>query len=105
MGLVARDVTDEFNTGVTWDVGASIVLPSGLLLGADLVDATVEIDSLVRIGAEYPLQQSPVIVRAGLNDGDPTVGAGYVFDGFEVAAAWADYDWDDEFVVSVLGSF
>ncbi len=105
IGLVARDITDEFGSGPTFDVGASVQLPTGLVLAADLVDVSDEVNSVLNLGAEWPLPLSPVVVRAGLADGDFTAGAGYRFGNWEIGAAWADFDWGDETVVSATGCF
>jgi len=105
LGLVARDVTDEFGTGPTFDVGAAVELPTGLRIGADLVDATDEVNTVVNLGAEWPLPLSPIVVRAGLADGDFTAGAGYRISNWEIGAAWADFEGGDETVVSATGCF
>ncbi len=106
VGLLARDITDEFDNGVMFDVGAAVEMPTGLLVAADLNDVTDEVDTTFNIGAEWPIPMTDFTVRAGLADGDLTVGAGYtVLGSWELSAAWADYDWDEETVVSVTGVF
>ncbi len=105
VGVVARDVTDEFGSGPTWDLGVSVELPTALLIGADLVDVTDETNSVLNVGAEWPIPLSPVVVRAGLADGDFTAGAGYRIGNWEIGAAWADFEFGDEAVVGATGCF
>lgn len=105
VGLVARDVTDEWGNGPTFDLGASVDLPAGLLVAADLVDLTDEVDSRVNLGAQWAIPLTSVLVRAGLADGDLTAGVGYRVSGFELSAGWADFAGGDEFQVSATGCF
>jgi len=86
-GLVVRDITDEMQT--TIDVGASVQLPGGILLAADLADLTDEIDSALRIGASMRFGLSNEWQAGiGLDDGDLTVGAMY-----NSTAGWAGGSW------------
>lgn len=105
IGLVARDVTDEWGNGPTFDLGASVDLPGGLLVAADLVDLTDEVDSRVNLGAQWNLPLTSLILRAGSADGDLTAGVGYRIGGLEISGAWADFDGGDEFQVSATGCF
>jgi len=105
VGLVARDVTDEWGNGPTFDLGASVDLPAGLLVAADLVDLTDEVDSHLNLGAQWAVPLTSVLVRAGLADGDLTAGLGYRVSGLEFSAGWADFEGGDEFQVSATGCF
>ncbi len=93
VGLVARDVTDQFQS--TFDLGASVDLPAGVLVAADIVDITDEADTQFNIGAEWkPPLLSAVVVRGGLADGDVTLGAGYDLGMIQVSLSWQDLDAD-----------
>ncbi len=105
VGLVANDVTDEFGGGVVFDFGASVELPNGLLIAADVNDITEEFDTTLNVGAEYPVPDSGAVLRAGLADEDFTAGAGYRWQNWEVGAAWLDLPGDDRAVVSFIGCF
>lgn len=104
VGAVVRDITDELG-GPIVDVGASVDLPAGLLVAADLVDLTDEFETQFNVGAQWAVPMTAFLVRAGLNDGDLTAGIGYRISNFEVSGAWADFDAGDEFQVSATGSF
>ncbi len=105
VGLLARDLADELGNGITFDVGASVRLPPGLLLAADINDIADESDTSLNIGAEWPLPMTPFTVRAGLVDDEFTAGAGYTVGNWEVNAAWVDAAGDGEAVVGVTGCF
>ncbi len=105
VGVVARDVTEEFGAGMTFDVGASVELPTDLLIAADIVDVTDEVNSVVNLGAQWPVPLTALTVRAGLADGDFTLGAGYTVMNWEISAAYGDFDWGAETVVSIVGCF
>lgn len=92
LGAVVNDVTDELPGDVTVDVGASVLLPEGLLLAVDVNDVADEVDTTVNVGAEYQLPRSGVVLRAGAADGDFTFGAGYRWDQWELSGGWADLD-------------
>lgn len=78
LGVVGRDMTSE--NQLTLDFGASLETPAGVLLAADLVDLTDEIDTTLNIGAEWrPPMQDSWVLRAGLADGEIAYGAGYSF--------------------------
>lgn len=105
VGLVARDVTEEFGAGTTFDVGASVELPTHLLIAADVIDVTDEVNSVINVGAQWPVPLTPLTVRAGLADGDFTLGAGYTLLNWEIGAAYADFDGGAETIVSIVGCF
>lgn len=105
-GLVVNDITDDFDIGgPLFDIGAAVELPTGLDIGATIFDVTDEMDSTLAIGAEWDLPLSPVVVRAGNNDGDFSFGAGYRWMNFEAAVSWADTEVDDSIMASVIGCF
>lgn len=104
LGAVVRDITDELD-GPTVDVGASIELPAGWLVAADLVDLTDEVDTRFNAGAQWRVPMTSWALRAGLADGDLTVGLGYRISNFELSGAWADFEGGDEFQVSATGCF
>ncbi len=93
VGLVARDITDQFQ--MTLDVGASVDLPAGVLVAADIVDITDEGETQFNIGAEWKV---PVLIgatlRGGLADGDVTLGAGYSLGMIQISVSWQDLDFD-----------
>jgi len=104
VGLVARDVTDQFQT--TFNVGASLDLPAGVLVAADIVDITDEAETQFNLGAEWKLPLlSAVTVRGGLADGDVTVGAGYSLGMVEVSLSWQNLDFDDLTSATVSAAF
>ena len=104
VGLVARDVTDQFQT--TFNVGASLDLPAGVLVAADIVDITDEAETQFNLGAEWKLPLlSAVTLRGGLADGDVTVGAGYSLGMVEVSLSWQNLDFDDLTSATVSAAF
>lgn len=103
VGAVVNDVTDELPGDVTVDLGASVLLPQGLLVALDVNDVADEIETTVNVGAEYALQGSGVLLRAGAVDGDLTAGGGYRWREWEAGLGWADLDGGDMVVLSVGG--
>lgn len=93
VGLVATDVGEEYGD-MYWRLGGSVQMPNLLTLAVDVYDVTGEYDGHVNVGVEYPLpvDSTVVPVRAGLLDGDVTVGAGYRVDGWEAAVSYQDLD-------------
>jgi len=65
VGAVARDITEEMAFSSWYDIGGSIMMPNGLIVGVDVLDVTEEVDSTVNVGAELPLQGTAFLVRAG----------------------------------------
>ncbi|MGD9497440.1 MAG: hypothetical protein AB7Y46_14160 [Armatimonadota bacterium] len=104
-GLLLNDVTDEAPGDITIDLGASVQLPVGVLVAADLVDITDEFDTDLNVGAEWLVPMTDITVRAGFSDDDLTLGAGYTWMNWQVNGAWMDSDSDDEAVVGVVGCF
>ena len=104
-GVVARDVTDEMGSGTIFDIGASVKLPTGLLLAADITDVTDEVASAVNLGVECPIPLTGITLRGGLADGDLTIGAGYTIANWELTAGWLNLDSGEQAVVGVTGCF
>ncbi len=105
VGAVARDISDESGVGPWYDVGASVTMPSGLIVGVDLLDVTEEIDAVVNIGAEFPIPMTDFLVRAGAVDGDLTAGFGYRRDNWEFAASYQNLDAGDETAIGLSACF
>lgn len=105
VGLVVRDVTDESGAGTTVDVGASVRFDTGLLVSAEIEDASDEVDTRFNIGGEYSLPMSNITARAGAVDGDITAGLGYRWMAWEVGATWVDFDGDDMWIIGGSTSF
>jgi hypothetical protein len=102
-GLVARDVTDQMET--TFDVGASVKLPNGLLLAADIHDLTDEVDDRVNLGAEWQLPEAPEWkLGAGSSNGDLTYGASYDFGKWGLSVSRQHRDWDKVVAATLLRS-
>jgi hypothetical protein len=94
-GFAVRDLNAKYtwNTDKLYERGTSTVdrfpvtlvggvavqaLPGRLMLALD-VEKNNQQDGLIRVGGEFRPQRE-VSLRAGLNDGSPTFGAGYGFD-------------------------
>jgi hypothetical protein len=78
LGVVGRDMTSE--NQFTLDVGASVQTPAGVLVAADLVDLTDEVETTFNVGVEWrPPLYGDWVLRAGLADGEIAYGAGYNF--------------------------
>jgi len=107
IGLTAEDVTDEFNIGPFFNVGVAYpVAVSGnqrLLLAADLLDATDEINSIINVGVEFQPCANWAI-RGGLIDTDnATAGLGYDGGAWRLDVAWQESPsstMDDEIVAT-----
>ncbi len=95
IGLAVRDLNAKYtwNTDKLYDRGTSTVdrfpvtrvggvavqvLPGRLTIAVD-VEKNDRQDGVVRVGGEFRPHPG-VSLRAGLNDGSPTLGAGYAFD-------------------------
>jgi len=107
IGLTATDLTDETNVGPWFSIGASTMLAEGVLLSADMVDVTDEIDSYLNIGLECGLSDNSVL-RAGLSDGDITAGLGYDGGVWKLDVAWLESGTpvlDDEIIATFSCSF
>ncbi len=110
VGFTAEDVTDEFGEGPFFNVGIAYPLRvSGdqqLLLAADLLDATDEINSIINVGVEFQPCANWAI-RGGLIDTDnATAGLGYDAGAWQVDLAWQESpssSMDDE--IAVTGSY
>ena len=105
VGAVVRDLSDESGVGPWFDVGASVTMPTGLIVGLDVLDVTDEIGTVVNIGAEMPIPLTDLLVRAGAVDGDPTVGFGYRRDNWEFSASYRNLDAGDETAIGLTGCF
>lgn len=102
LGLVVRDVTDRTNNGPYFDFGVAWPVSDSLLVAADFVDATDEVDSMFNFGAEYVCgAANEWALRAGSADSDLTVGAGYKFgNNWRADFAWADTAVDSTWSIS-----
>lgn len=105
VGAVARDLSDESGVGPWYDVGASVTLPTGLIVGLDVLDVTEEIDAVVNLGAEFPIPMTDFLVRVGAIDGDPTAGFGYRRDNWEFSASYQNLDAGDETAIGLTACF
>ena len=86
------DVTDRFDTQI--NLGAAYYLPMDLTLALDVYD--VDDASVVNFGGEYAGPGlGEFIVRAGVADGDLTVGVGRDFGPVELSVGWIDAGGDD----------
>ena len=95
VGLTVEDVTDELNVGPFFNVGVAYpLMVSGdqqLLLAADLLDATDEINSIINVGMEFQ-PCANWAVRGGLIDTDyATAGLGYKGGAWQVDVAWQEW--------------
>ncbi|MEA3400853.1 MAG: hypothetical protein U9R79_06340 [Armatimonadota bacterium] len=105
-GALLRDLTDESGAGPMCDLGASVTLPSGLLVTGELQDVTDEVDTVFNVGAEWPMPMTAFTIRGGAADGDLTLGVGYRLTSWEIGAAWLDSDGgDDQWLIGAAGSF
>lgn len=105
-GALLRDLTDESGSGPMLDLGASVTLPSGLLITAELEDISDEIDTVFNVGAEWPMPMTAFTLRGGAADGDLTLGVGYMLTSWEVGLTWMDSDGgDDQWLIGAAGSF
>lgn len=101
--VVGRDVLD--NMQFTIDAGVSAA-NDGVLVAAELRDATDEVDSMFNIGAEWRPERLPrLTILGGLADGDATYGLGWDFDRWAVSLARQHLDYGTETAVSLAGSF
>jgi len=91
-GVVARDVSNEFGGGCTFDLGVAAPVMDKLSLAVDAIDVTSKVHSFINFGAEYKLgENNEWTARAGAWDGNLTLGAGYVLPAnWRLDAAWAD---------------
>lgn len=106
VGLVATDVSEEYGN-LYWRLGASVQTAESLTLAVDLFDVTDEFDSHVNVGAEYLLDMDGAVVpvRAGLLDGDLTLGLGYRMNTWELGLSFQDLDGWEEFALGATGWF
>lgn len=106
VGLVATDVSEEYGN-LYWRLGASVETSERLILAVDLFDVTDEFDSHVNVGAEYPLEVDGAVVplRAGLLDGDLTLGAGWRMSTWEFGVSFQDLDAWQEFALGATAWF
>lgn len=99
-GAVVRDVTDRMGTAL--DLGVSATWPSGVTVAVDYLDVTDR--SIFNFGAEYDWEV--FALRAGLADGDLTVGLGYSFsETVQVSLAYQDWGWTSAYFGGALISF
>lgn len=101
VGLVVQDLFDDSDNGPFFNFGIAWPVNDQLLLAADIVDLSDQIDSRFNVGAEYLFgTQHEWAARAGAVDGDLTLGAGYAFaNNWRIDAAWADTDVDSTWTV------
>ncbi len=104
IGLTAEDVSDEFNVGPFFNIGVAYpLMVSGnqqLLLAADLLDATDQLDSIINVGVEFQ-PCANWSIRGGLIDTDnTTAGLGYDSGSWQVDVAWQEQPGDDEIVAT-----
>lgn len=104
-GFLINDIAEESSPAPIYDFGVSVRTPDGLILALDVNDVSDEVDTWLNVGAEYPIPETDAILRAGLLDGDLTVGAGYRFGTWEVGVAYQDLDGGDETSLGVAGLF
>jgi hypothetical protein len=103
-GFVARDVADQMQ--YTFDVGASLQLPTGVLVAADIRDITDEVNTLFNVGAEWrPASLENWAFQAGSADGDLTYGAGYDFGTLALSVSRRHLTHDDVTAVTLVGEF
>jgi len=103
-GFVARDVADQMQ--YTFDVGASLELPTGVLVAADIRDITDEVNTLLNIGAEWrPASLENWAFQTGLADGDLTYGASYDFGSLALSVSRQHLSHDDVTAVTLVGEF
>ena len=100
VGLTVEDVTGEFYEGPFFNVGVAYPLRvSGdqqLLLAADLLDATDEINSMINVGVEFQPCANWAI-RGGLIDTEnATAGLGYDGGAWQVDLAWQEWPGSDD---------
>jgi len=94
IGLTAEDVSDELYVGPFFNVGVAYPLrlsdDQQLLLAADLLDATDEINSMINVGVEFQPCANWAI-RAGMIDTDcATAGLGYNGGAWQMDVAWQE---------------
>jgi len=112
LGLYLRDLTDETGSGPLVNLGIAIPLMARLgenmILSADWLDATNEVEAQGNVGVEYTAADTWTL-RAGLVDGEQvTAGIGYDGGAWKLDAAWvesASAAADDEVVATVSHSF
>ncbi len=103
-GAVVRDVADNMKT--TLDIGVAYRTAGGLLVTAEMRDATDEVDGMVNLGAEYRPPQAPELtLLAGLADGDTTYGAGHDFMPWSVSVSRQHLDFATETAITLCASF
>lgn len=105
-GLVVEDVTARADDSPLFDFGAAWGFGK-LLLAADVMDITDQINTTISGGAEYALTDA-LKIRAGLFDSgdghDLSAGLGYSFGTWRIDAAYQNLD-DNPWWVSLGHSF
>lgn len=101
VALVVNDVTDETNNGPWFDLAVAWPATDKLLIALDAIDVTDEFDSTFNFGAEYVCgATNEWALRAGSNDSDLTLGAGYKFgNNWRADFGWADTAGDSVWTV------
>jgi hypothetical protein len=108
--LGVYDPTDVNGDGALWGAGVAYPLcrvagdeqtPLGVLT-ADCWDLTDKVSRSFHFGAEW-LYSANLALRAGVNDSNLTLGAGWRQDKWSVDLGWADGDHDDSSSVFVGG--
>jgi len=103
IGLTAEDVTDELNVGPFFNVGLAYpVMVSDdqqLLLAADLLDATNQMNSTINVGMEFRPCANWAI-RGGLinidDSSNTTAGLGYDGGSWRVDVAWQEWPGSED---------
>ncbi len=94
-------------TSTEWAIGVSRQLCEGVVGAAEWMEMTTEDGDMesktegLRLGIEYEAAPG-MAVRAGTNDGQLSLGAGYSRDGWVVNYSFID-DWNDDAVGDALG--
>jgi len=104
-GLLVNDLAEESSPAPIFDLGASVRSPDGLIFAVDINDVSDEIDRWINVGAEFPIPETSAVVRAGLLDGDLTLGAGYRLQTWEFGVAYQDLAGGGETTIGASGAF